>query len=144
MTLETRHQYMEQQVDGMLQALPSLQAFDPLQHVNHLHSYINVDESNYKKRIEADLYYEDLDSRHIDIWGKKQGDLERFKCMTIGWGMRGHSAYNSDQAIAPVRLMQTTIVRESTRHATGLVVGSDGCAVKMVKPAKLKNRCCDQ
>jgi len=92
------------QVDELLAALARMPAFNPLSHIDHLKFHINISEDNYKNTIKADLYGENLDPRRLDLWNRRQGDLERFKFMTIGLGLRGHPEHKFSTFPASVRL----------------------------------------
>lgn len=85
--------FRAQQVDELLVALARMPGFNPLSHIDHLKYHINISEGNYQNTITATLYGENLDPRRLDLWNRRQGDLERFKFMTIGLGLRGHSEH---------------------------------------------------
>jgi hypothetical protein len=95
--------FRAEQVDELLVALGKMSAFNPLSHIDHLKFHINISEDHYRKTIDAALYGENLDPRRLDLWNRKQGDLERFKFMTIGLGLRSHPEHKFSDFPASVR-----------------------------------------
>jgi hypothetical protein len=98
----TKVRYYENIVDLMLRNLVSLSPFNVLNHVEHLKSIISLNQGRYQKHIDEDLYGENIDPHYIRIWDSAQGDLERYKCMTIGWALRGNGEHQWNDAPADV------------------------------------------